>query len=643
MSGLRGRFGALFSRGQADAMPEPAAPTPAAAKPAAATPTRNATIRCYRLTTQAGAYLSVAEEGKATLTTQPSLDAAHAAVALVPDAHPNACLLVAPDVRLFGVAGDTLRSVAVSARLLPSTTRGIVRLRYPLGNQGYLNAGAELRFDGAGTTMEAAFTLLKVGLADLPASVQALAGAFAAAAAEGLSAASLLARLKSGALRPELAEPLLRLMPADELDWLAQHLLGDTGALSRLQRAMPQDLWLHDALPALIRWLADARAPAADHVLASPAQDEAVLLPAAGRAVVPAGLALHALARRHVLPRRTACVLAIARNEGPYLLDWVSYHLSIGFEHIFLYADDDEDGSDALLAALASGGFVTLVRNARAEALSPQDKAYTHALTLVPDILDFRWTAILDLDEYLAFDTAMFDGIADFLAFHETQPVDAVALCWAMHAGLAGQTWSDDSSIARFPRRASNIDKHVKTLFRTRLFWSSQPYSPTATLDAAFHYRTQDGAVHHHPGVRDRIAAFAETPAANQAWISHYVLRTADEALWKWSRGRASWTPDDVEGQRAWFLEFISTMFLDLARPEHLVEDRRILSCASGQQAVLDRLRALPGVSEADAAIKAGFAARLARNTAAFLAAPPPQDAPATVHHFRELLSVTHS
>ncbi len=648
MSGLRGRFGSLFGRGRGEPVLEPPAPAPGVApgKPTSATPRSTAAVTCYRVTTHSGATLSVsaASDGaEAQLVASASLDAAHAAIAIVPDALPNACLLAAPDVRAFGVAGDGLRSVGISARLLPTTTRGIVRLRYPLGSRGYLDAGDELRFDGAGTTMQAAFLLHALSVADVPASALSLAREFGAAAAEGLGAAELLARLRTGALRPELAEPLIRLMGYDELDWLGHHLMGEAGALALLQRAMPGDVWVRTALPALVAWLGEGRPPVPGHVLTSMAQDEEALLAVAERRVVPAGLALQALARRHVLPRRTACVLATARNEGPYLLDWIAYHQSIGFEHLFLYTNDNQDGSDPLLAALAAGGAVTLVHNENGQVLSPQEKAYAHALTVLPQILDYRWTAVLDLDEYLAFDAEMFDGIGDFLGFHETQPVDAVALCWVLHAGLPGETWSEASPMVRFPRRMSTVDQHVKSLFRTRQFWYSQPHFPSATLDAPFHYRTQDGGVHHHPGVPGRIAALAEAPAANQAWINHYILRTGDEALWKWSRGRGDWPLRDVDAKRAGFLEFIARTFLDLARPEHLVDDRRILSCARNQPAALEKLLAMPGVAHADAQVKAGFAEQLARNTADFLADPMAQDAPETIQHFRELLRVTHS
>ncbi len=645
MNGLFGRLTGVLGR-KAEIPPTASAPEPASIPDPALAPIGSEGVSFYRVTTASGLFLSV-PAGAASLAATPVLDAVHAVVALVPDAMPHACLLVTPDIGSFAVAGDPHAGIAASGRLLQTDKRRVVRLRYPLGSQGFLSASTQppitVRFDAPGDVIQATFTLHELAQTELPVSLRSLAAELGGAASEGFGVASLLHRLKTGALRPGLVTALVRLMPQEQLDALARRLLQEPATLARLQRAMPDDTWLADRLPALAAWLADGRPGIDGHTLSSPAAEEAQLLPVTSRGVVPAGLALHALARRHALPRRTVCLLATARNEGPYLLDWVAYHLSIGFEHIFLYTNDNQDGSARLLDSLAAGGAITLVNNERGGALGPQEKAYAHALTSLSQILDYRWTAILDIDEYMAFDTTMFDSVTDFIGFHEAQPADAIALCWAMFAAMPGERWADSPSPMRFVRREGGINNHVKSLFRTRLFWYAQPHNPYATLDAAFHYRTEDGRVHHHPGVQGRLAAFAETASANQAWINHYMLRTADEALWKWSRGRADWLTPQSDERRAWFLDFVSQTFLDLARPERLVEDRRILSCARSQGAMLDRLRSLPGVAEADAAAKTQFADQLTQNTRSFLSAELPADAPVTLRQFRELLADTHA
>jgi len=279
------------------------------------------------------------------------------------------------------------------------------------------------------------------------------------------------------------------------------------------------------------------------------------------------------------------------------------------------------------------------VHNKRGEKVNAQEKAYAHALTVLPDILDFRWTAVLDLDEYFCPAPELFDGVADFMAMHEAQPVDAVALCWLLFSSRLGDPYTDAPTTRRFTWRAKDVNTHVKSIFRTRKFWHSQPHFPYSTLEGPFIFRNQDGGFHHHPGVQDRYPAYSPSPAAEQGWINHYLLRTAPEALWKLARGDVAWTKGEDETERPVFADFITRTFLDLARPENLVQDRRIELCAKGQPAMRKRLLALPGVTEAHEAIRLDFAQRLKTLSERYLATAAPPDATPTLLRFRDALA----
>lgn len=43
------------------------------------------------------------------------------------------------------------------------------------------------------------------------------------------------------------------------------------------------------------------------------------------------------------------CLVSPARNEGPYLLEWIAWHRMIGFDDIIVLTHDCTDGSDVLL------------------------------------------------------------------------------------------------------------------------------------------------------------------------------------------------------------------------------------------------------------------------------------------------------
>ena len=47
-------------------------------------------------------------------------------------------------------------------------------------------------------------------------------------------------------------------------------------------------------------------------------------------------------------------IVACARWEDPYVAEWVTYHLDLGFDHIYLHCNDDDPAPfKATLARLA--------------------------------------------------------------------------------------------------------------------------------------------------------------------------------------------------------------------------------------------------------------------------------------------------
>jgi hypothetical protein len=639
-------FGRLFKPGVGPAPPPDAPislfpiaqPTPPAPriKPAAASYRRLRTGRGNTLT---------AGTDRIGMADEPA--AADALIAMFPDANRQLCFLMAPDLRPIAVQSDGMRGIAISAYRLQTPDAALIRLRHPLSPLRFLGVTAPgqgapdgcVIFDSLGRTRLDVFEPLPVDPATLPAPFLEAAAEICAATARPYRAAGLVALLHTLAIRPGLAETLIRVLPREELALLAASILEDPDTLALLAETMPQDAWAQRVLPALAMWRRDRAPVEPDHTLHSPASDEFAGDPLEGFGQPQAGFALTALARARVTPRRGACLLAAARNEGPYVLEWLAYHQAAGFEHAFLYTNDNWDGSDALLALLARQGVITLVHNQPGTHCGPQYKAYSHALSLLPQILDYAWTAVLDLDEFFAYDANLFGGVDDYLAWQQTQPVDAVALCWQVFAAGRNDVWRDEPTLSRFTRREPHANAHVKSIFRPRLFWHSHAHFPQPTLGAPFVFRTETGGLHHHHAEQKRLAAFAESPTAQLAWVNHYFLRSAPEALWKLARGHGDWK-GRVQDRHLDMARFICRSFMNLADKGDLVEDRRILHCAPEAAARHAALRALPGVAEAEDQVKADFAQRLGRMVKAFVDAPPPPGEPVEFAPFREVLKM---
>ena len=581
-----------------------------------------------------GPLADVAEDG-----------AASALVAVLPHANQQCLFLLAPDLQPVKLRWDAVASGAVSAFRLQTETRGVVRLRHPLVPDRYLGVtpkgadGAEgsVLFDRSGESPLDVFTLLPAGGEKYSDAFRHAAREITEAVTPPFGAAAILRRLREFDLRPGFVAPVLRVLPRDELFELGRLLLEIPDTLALLQQRLPHDPWFARVLPALVAWQ-ERRSLPAGGVLRSPASDEFACDPMEGRGQVETGQVLTALARRRIAPDRGPCLLAAARNEGVYFLEWLAYHRAIGFEHAFIYTNDNSDGSDGLLEALADAGEITLVRSTLGEFCGPQRKMHAHALNLLPQILAYRWVALIDIDEFIGFDTRRFASIADFLAWHETQPVDAIALCTQIFAAGADERWRDASSLERFTWREGVPEGRVKSIFRPGFFWHAEAHYPLPQLGLPFLFRGADGGLHYSPGGAAQDPAVSSRPATELGWINHYFLRTAPELLWKMARGHPDWKAAPAERQLD-MARWLCGSFCALAGRTEQVEDRRILACAPGLAEEVARLRALPAVSAAEERTRVEFMRLLPNMVRAFVATTPEDgEEPPEFPPFREIL-----
>jgi Glycosyl transferase family 2 len=60
-------------------------------------------------------------------------------------------------------------------------------------------------------------------------------------------------------------------------------------------------------------------------------------------------------------PPKFALTLAtIVKNEVAILPEWIAFHLSVGFEHFYIYENGSTDGTVELLARYSEAGIVTV-------------------------------------------------------------------------------------------------------------------------------------------------------------------------------------------------------------------------------------------------------------------------------------------
>lgn len=417
--------------------------------------------------------------------------------------------------------------------------------------------------------------------------------------------------------------PLLTLA---ELETWAKILLGNRALLARFAALQPDNIWARASLPTLAAWnrQRESASPRPQKFRLAPALD---FLAAAGSngKFVSASHAFSAFARASIEPRRDICIISTARNEGIYTLEWLAYHLAIGVEEFFFYSNNNDDSSDELLAALADAGVITWIDNRVASGTAAQNKAYGHALGVLPDVLEYRWALIIDLDEFFAFNPVRFSSIKDFLRWHEQREVDAIAVNWKF-VGSGGEcVWRDAPLMRRFTKLRPEDSRTVKTMFRPRRFIHSHCHFPIEPKNSSCVFRLASGEPHLHlnpfPGLESLALAASDVGNIDSAAIYHYFYKSAEEYMWKFSRNRGDYPASSDVINYSMDVRFLQD-FMEQHESTDFVLDDRIECCAPTFDAELAKLLLLPGIAAANTKIQKAFRWRMREVRWAFRSSP---------------------
>lgn len=249
-------------------------------------------------------------------------------------------------------------------------------------------------------------------------------------------------------------------------------------------------------------------------------------------------------------PRVALC--AIARLENSYIQDWLDYHLSLGFDHVFIY-DNYHTGESRIHEVIDTEsdhyhGKVTIIEvpNKPSYQITAYNECYKRSSK------DFDWVCFIDIDEYLTFDVR-FDGpkcIQDFVQRFDAE-TDAILINWQIFDDN-GYVVSDGRSVQErflkplpkwfspfnmFGKQPMNL--HVKSILHTN-------------RDLSFH------GPHVANGVGKVCNAIGEnvsnTPLQNNVcwevcYLRHFIQKTITEYLRvKLCRGGGSGMVYHLEG-----------------------------------------------------------------------------------------------
>lgn len=129
-------------------------------------------------------------------------------------------------------------------------------------------------------------------------------------------------------------------------------------------------------------------------------------------------------------------IVTSVRNEAPWMLEWIAYHLALGFDYFLIYTNDNTDESWQLFDKLQQRAGYEIHDNPLQPGESPQKKAFSRAFKRLVE-LQPEWIACLDPDEYI--NLKQHASLDEFLSAHAN--MDAIAINWRFFgsSGLANK------------------------------------------------------------------------------------------------------------------------------------------------------------------------------------------------------------
>jgi hypothetical protein len=217
-------------------------------------------------------------------------------------------------------------------------------------------------------------------------------------------------------------------------------------------------------------------------------------------------------------------VVAIVKDEAPYLREWIRYHLSVGVEHFFLYDNDSEDDLNKVLREFSP--YVTVKR---IHGVVRQLDAYNDAINR--HRLDTEFMAMIDADEFIfriGGDKNIVSLVKQLLS---TPTSGGLAVNWASF-GSSGYVKKPSGLVTNnFVHRATDDcvkNRMVKTICNPRkVFYFA--------ISHAANYLPGHFAINEN---KERVEwATTKVASIHKIRINHYYSKSKEEFLQKRARG----------------------------------------------------------------------------------------------------------
>lgn len=173
----------------------------------------------------------------------------------------------------------------------------------------------------------------------------------------------------------------------------------------------------------------------------------------------------------------------IQRNRSKWIVEWLAFHMLVGFKHFYVYAHKSTDGMTEKLVRLSRHFDIKV--HLLSDEPQPQLLAYQHAYNAYG--ADVDWMAFIDGDEFLH--PSASGSLEKTLAAFDHERLSALAAFWLCY-GSSGHVRDPDGLVLQDYPRHSRSDflpnRHVKSIVRGRQAIDVRGSHVFSTLNGTF-------------------------------------------------------------------------------------------------------------------------------------------------------------
>jgi len=295
------------------------------------------------------------------------------------------------------------------------------------------------------------------------------------------------------------------------------------------------------------------------------------------------------------------------RDEGAFLVEWVTWYRMLGFE-VLIVTNDCTDHSPELLSVLQDAGWLTHQEHVPRGRQHPKRSAY-NAMRAHPLVAEVDWVLVCDVDEFLVLHET--ESIEEFVGTFFPAPL-GIAFHWKAFGTSDLSSWDDGLVHRTFHQAAernSRANSSFKSIFRNALdfekFGDHSPKLYSGPWEIANHVWVDcmgRRLGRFTPDQSPQKATAADRVRHKRAQMNHYITRTSENFDLK--RG----VPSASAGRD----RYTDAFFEKFNRNE--VRDETALRFKDRFDALYAKALAIPGVRRLHHLSCADYVVRLAGN-----------------------------